>query len=253
MGAGFTLPILAHWFGATAWRPSFIVWSLPVLAVLVLWLAVAPKGGALPTAGRHPVVGNPPSRVAGRPFWLVGLHFGLLSGCCSLIYFNMNAWTAPYDTALGRPGAIPLSLALLNAAQLPVCLAITPVAQRLTGRRLPFVISGLFCLVAIGGWAWTPIGLQPLWACVFGGSTVAVLVLGIALPPYFASPANVARLVGAALGVSYLLSFVGQLVGGRLWEHQRAAHLRVSSRRRRLSLARSARAPAARSQPARCG
>ncbi|HET9319958.1 MAG TPA: MFS transporter, partial [Bryobacteraceae bacterium] len=225
LGAGLTLPVLAL-IGPDAWRLTVALWGVPVLVVLIVWLAIAPEGRPPPatakrgrsdglTAAQSPASGG---RIAGRPFWLLGLHLGLLSGCCSLIYFNMNAWTAPYNAAVGNTAVTPLSLTLLNASQLPVCLTLTPFAQRLTGRRLPFALSGLFCLAAIAGWTWTPSVLQPVWAALFGGSTVAVLVLGLALPPYFATPATVARLVGATLTVSYLLSFSGQVLGGRLWD-----------------------------------
>jgi len=219
LGAGLTLPVMLRVLGAGAWRASFVAWSVPVLAVLVLWLLFAPPDQRR-TAGpvAEPAGRSEGSRIAGRPLWLMALHLGMLSGSGSLIYFSMNAWTAPFDAAVGHAGVTPASLAVLNASQLPVALAITPLAQRLTGRRLPFAVSGMLCLVATGGWAWTPVAWQPAWAGLFGGSTVAVLVLGLALPPYFASRATVARLVGGTLAVSYLLSFTGQVAGGRLWD-----------------------------------
>jgi MFS transporter, CP family, cyanate transporter len=217
LAAGLTLPLLTL-FGADAWRPAVAVWGIPVFVVLVLWMAVTPPGKPPP---KHIDAGGA-NRVAEltvpRPFMLLGLHLGLLSGSCSVIYFTMNAWTAPYNAAMGQSGVTALSLALLNASQLPVCLCLTPFAQRLTGARLPFALSGIFCLVAMVGWVMTPPGLQPLWAAVFGASSVSVLVLGLALPPFFASPAAVARLVGVTLTVSYLLSFSAQVVGGRLWD-----------------------------------
>jgi CP family cyanate transporter-like MFS transporter len=223
LGAGLTLPLLLHWLGRDAWRASLIAWSLPVFVILVLWLLVAPRDSVPTRAARlqrspSPQVAGSRASFAGRPMWLMATHLGLLSGSGSLIYFTMNAWTAPYNAALGQGATTALSLAALNAAQLPVSLAITPAAQRLIGRRPPFVVSGILCLVAMAGWAWTPASLQPMWAALSGGSTVGVLLLGIALPPYFATRATVARLVGATLSVSYCLSFTGQVIGGRLWD-----------------------------------
>jgi len=221
LGAGLTVPLLAR-LGPDAWRFTVAAWGMPVLAVLFLWLLAAPEGKPPRASASPDFLGtrrpSEPVRIAGRPLWLMAAHLGLLSGCCSLIYFNMNAWIAPFNAALGQSPVTPLSLTLLNASQLPVCLCLTPFAHRLTGRRAPFAVSGGFCLVAIMGWALSPATLQPLWAVVFGGSTVAVLVLGLALPPFFATPATVARLVGATLSVSYLLSFSGQVIGGRLWD-----------------------------------
>lgn len=223
LGAGLTLPLILRWLGHDAWRASFVAWSVPVIGVLALWLLLAPQDTGSPPAVRaaRTAAIAPFERwphLAGRRFGLMAVHLGLLSGSGSVIYFSMNAWTAPYNAALGHGVATPLTLAVLNASQLPVSFSITPIAQRLTGRRLPFVVSGIVCLIAIGGWAWGPWSWQPLWAALLGGSTVAVLTLGIALPPYFATRATVAPLVGATLSVSYGLSFLGQLVGGPLWD-----------------------------------
>jgi CP family cyanate transporter-like MFS transporter len=217
LGAGLTLPLLAI-LGPDAWRPAIAAWGIPVFVVLVLWMATTPPGIPPRARGAHAKAAGDGSLAVRTPFLLLGIHLGLLSGSCSVIYFTMNAWTAPYNAAVGQTGVTALSLLLLNASQLPVCLCLTPFAQRLTGRRLPFALSGLFCLVAMAGWMTTPPGLQPLWSAVFGASSVTVLVLGLALPPYFARPASVARLVGLTLTVSYLLSFSAQVIGGRLWD-----------------------------------
>jgi MFS transporter, CP family, cyanate transporter len=219
LGAGLTLPLVLGVLGAGAWRASFVAWSIPVVGVLALWILLAPADEGVRDGGaRGAKADTARTMVAGRPLWLMALHLGLLSGSGSLIYFSMNAWTASFNAALGHSAVSAASLAILNASQLPVALAITPLAQRLTGRRLPFLISGVLCLVAMGGWAWTPVAWQPAWAGLFGGSTVAVLLLGLALGPYFADRTTVGRLVGGALTGSYLLSFSGQVIGGRLWD-----------------------------------
>ncbi len=220
LAAGLTIPALVTWLGGANWRGVLVLWGIPVLAVLVAWLAVAPpgraqRGGRAPSGGR---TASGEGDFAGRRLWLLALHLGLVSGCSSLIYFTMNTWTAPYNAALHQEHLSAVSLALLNAAQLPVSLSLTPVAQRLTGRRLPFILAGGACLLAIAAWLLLPAATQPICAVLFGGATVTVLTLGLALPPYFATPATVARLVGGALSVSYLLSFGGQLLGGALWD-----------------------------------
>lgn len=145
-------------------------------------------------------------------------HLGIVLGCGSLIYFAMNGWIAAYNQAEGRAAQTALALAVLNAAQLPSSLIVTLFAQRLAGRRWPFVFGGVVCLAALAGWLWSPASLEPLWAALLGGGSALVFVLGIALPPLLAGPREVARLTGTTLTLSYGVAFLGPLVGGRLWD-----------------------------------
>ena len=221
VAAAVTLPLMRVWLGPDAWRASFVAWSVPVAFTLLLWLLFSPdtpptprrRGGATPTAGAAV------SLVSEEPRHHVSaLRLGLLSGSGSLIYFAMNTWIPPYDTALGRADATALALGTLNAVQLPVTLALTLVAQRLLGRRLPFVVAGVICFASVIGWVSTPVEWQVLWAAMLGGAAVSVLVLSSALPPLLADRHEVARLVGATLSIGYGIAFVGPLAGGWLWD-----------------------------------
>jgi CP family cyanate transporter-like MFS transporter len=221
LSAGLTVPVILHWLGPDAWRGSFVAWSLPALAALALWLWVAParadsRAARQPLAPERPA--RPEHRGRERGVLILALRLGLLSGCGSLLYFGMNAWIAPFDTAFGHSGMASLALGLLNASQLPVSLALTPLAQRLAGERLPFVLAGCVCVVCIAGWVAAPYTWQPLWAALLGASGVSTLALGIGLPPLFATRENIGRLAGGALSVSYSLGFLGPLIGGRLWD-----------------------------------
>jgi CP family cyanate transporter-like MFS transporter len=207
------------------WEATFVVWSVPVMVALVLWLALAPPAPALSQSRRvtAPAVSNSaaPARALGdgrEGPRVRAWHLGIVLGSGSLVYFAMNGWIAPYDQALHRTGATAAALAVLNAAQLPVSLGITPFAQRVAGRRWPFIVAGGVCLAAVAGWLWGPAPLEPLWAALLGGGSAFVFVLGIALPPLLASRETVARLTGLTLTVSYGVAFLGPLVGGWLWD-----------------------------------
>jgi CP family cyanate transporter-like MFS transporter len=139
-------------------------------------------------------------------------------GAGSLIYFGMNGWIAPYNQAIHHADITPLALVILNAAQLPVSLAVTVIAQQIAGRRSPFIVAGAICAVAITGWLFTPAALEPFWAALLGGSAALVFTLGIALPPLLAGPHEVARLSGIVLSLTYGVAFVGPLLGGALWD-----------------------------------
>jgi CP family cyanate transporter-like MFS transporter len=139
-------------------------------------------------------------------------------GAGSLIYFGMNGWIASYNQAMHYANLTPLALVILNAAQLPVSLAITLFAQQLAGRRWPFIAAGAICAISIAGWVFTPAVLEPFWAALLGGSSALVFTLGIALPPLLASHEQVARLTGTTLSLTYGVAFVGPFIGGALWD-----------------------------------
>jgi CP family cyanate transporter-like MFS transporter len=143
---------------------------------------------------------------------------GVLLGCASLIFFGMNGWIASYNHALHRDGSTALVLFVLNAAQLPVSLGMTPFAQQLVGRRWPFVTAGAICCCAIAAWWLLPSGVEPFSAALLGGGSAFVFVLGIALPPLLAGRSEVARLTGITFTLSYGVAFVGPLLGGGFWD-----------------------------------
>jgi CP family cyanate transporter-like MFS transporter len=219
VAAGITLPIMIQFLGQDAWAATFVLWSVPVIVLLVLWLWIAPstpgrssfiEGVAKPLTSQNSLSRRQP-RVS-------ALHLGIMLGCASLIYFGMNGWIATYNQAIHYTGLTPLALAVLNAAQLPVSLGVTFFAQRLAGRRSPFVVAGAICAVAIAGWVFTSAVLEPFWAALLGGSSALVFTLGVALPPLLASPERVARLTGSTLSLTYGVAFVGPLLGGELWD-----------------------------------
>lgn len=226
IAAGLTGPFILGIFGHDAWPATFVIWSIPVAIMLVLWLALAPAAPALNPRQRRagmPDVATAPanakpvasgkSRVRVNP-----LHLGVLLGCASLIFFGMNGWIATYNHALHRDGVTALALFVLNAAQLPVSLGMTLFAQQLAGRRWPFVLAGIVCCCAIAAWWLLPANAEPFSAALLGGGSAFVFVLGIALPPLLAGRAEVARLTGITLTLSYGVAFVGPLLGGSFWD-----------------------------------
>jgi MFS transporter, CP family, cyanate transporter len=216
IGSGATMPLLQGVLGSGAWRATFVFWSIPATIMLTLWVMLAPPAPAIgaqqeTAASPHNSAPHPPARV--NP-----LHLGLTVGMASLVFFGMNAWIATYNTAIGKQSVTPSALVALNAAQLPVTLAMIAFAQRLAGRRWPFVVGGGVITLAIVGWVMTPALLQPLWAGLLGASSAFVFVLGLALPALLARAGEVARLTGAMLALNYGVAFIGPLIGGGLWD-----------------------------------
>jgi CP family cyanate transporter-like MFS transporter len=220
LGAALTASVLLEVLGANGWPATFVFWSLPVFLALVLWRWLAPPAAA--TVPNQPSVTTPRQTTSLEPrasssrvsAWRLG---GLLGGA-SLIFFALNTWIPSYNKALDISSATPLSLAVLNAIQLPVGLVLTGFAQRLAGRRWPLVLAGVVSVFAMVGMLATPSALQTVWVALLGASTCGVFVLGIALPPLLASREEVARLTGATLSLGYTTAFLGPFVGGALWD-----------------------------------
>lgn len=222
IAASVTAPLMRAWFGPNAWPAALLMWAIPLTVALLLWLWLAPPAPRIPP---HPVIAQP-DVTAGAALrtsargdhtvspWLIGA----VMGGGSVVYFGMNGWVAPYNQALRANGMTPLALFAINAAQLPVCIVLTLVAQRVAGKRWPFLIAGSVALISISGWLLTPPTLEPLWGALIGGASAGVFTLSIALPAIFATGARVARLSGASLGVSYTSTFICPYIGGVLWD-----------------------------------
>lgn len=222
IAASVTAPLMRAWFGPDAWPAALLMWAIPLTVALLLWLWLAPPAPRIPP---HPA-SAPPTATAQAATktktrgdhtvspWLIGA----VMGGGSVVYFGMNGWVAPYNQALHANGMTPLALFAINAAQLPVCIVLTLVAQRVAGKRWPFLLAGSVALISISGWLLTPPTLEPLWGALIGGASAGVFTLSIALPAIFATGARVARLSGASLGVSYTSTFIGPYIGGVLWD-----------------------------------
>ena len=222
LGAGATVPVMLGLPGKGAWVATFVFWGLPVVVLLVFWLwlapAAPPQAFILPASSEtttHPGEALPASQKSAS---VSTSHLGFLLGSGSLIYFAMNSWIANYNQAINHANLTPLALAILNAAQIPSSLLVTFFAQRMTGRRWPFVLAGFICGGAMLGWIFTPASLEYMWAALLGASSALVFTLALALPALLAAPGKVARLTGATLSIGYGTAFVGPFIGGGLWD-----------------------------------
>lgn len=220
LAAAFTLPLMGYFFGVDGWPGALLLWAIPTALALALWLIFAPPAAATQPA-RSTATSPATRQEAPIRRRVSALHLGILLGAGSLVYFGMNAWIPPYNQAIGAEDATPLALGVLNAIQLPVGLMVTVFAQRLVGRRWPFVVAGALCLVAILGLVIAPIEWQPIWAACLGGGSSFVFALGIGLPALLFDRSSVARLTGVTLMLSYGVAFLGPLLGGAFWDMAR--------------------------------
>lgn len=199
------------WTGA--WGGALAVWAVPVvLAVVALSLWGPPAAGA---------------RVVGRwwPDWRSGdtWRLGLVMGCTSVMYQGANTFLPGYLAATGRVGWVPGALTSLNLLQIvsPLIVAARP---GLVGRRAPMVAGAVIVLAAV----LALVALPGRWAVfaatgVFGLAASMIFVICLALPPAMVAADQVPRLSAGMFTISYLVSFLGLVVGGQLGDRTGSA------------------------------
>ncbi len=209
VAASLTLPAL-KFLGADNWRGTFVLWGIPIVLTLALWLLFAPRTHTMGTVARA-------RWQAGWKTWR-GWQLGLLLGTGSLVYFSTNTWIPNYDKALGRPEATSSAeLFVLNAMQLPVSILVTLFANRVLGRRWPMVLSGIACVLGTLGWLFLP-AASIFWVGLLGAGSSTVFLLSLGLPAFLAPERDVAGYTGLMLTLGYTNAFFGPLIGGGLWD-----------------------------------
>lgn len=113
---GLTIPLILP-LVQQSWRLDFVVWSLPVLAtVLLVWFGTRQRAAV----GAPPEIQAVPRR-RWWPDWSDPLiwRLGLILGSVNATYFVTNAFLPDLVTAAGRPDLVSSALTAINVGQLP--------------------------------------------------------------------------------------------------------------------------------------
>jgi MFS transporter, CP family, cyanate transporter len=194
------------------WRIALGVWAVPLIATAAAVAAFAPRAAATAAARRT---------ARWFPQWNSRLNWriGMTLGSITSTYFCLNGFLPACLNASGHPELIGEALTALNAGQAPASLLLLLTADRLQGKRWPFLTLGvLFCVCVVGimtsAGAWTV-----FWAGVVGFSCGAALSLGLALAPLLCDdPNDVALTSAAALSIAYGFAMLVSFVSGVAWD-----------------------------------
>jgi len=203
------LPLVLPLVGGS-WQWAFAVWSVPVLAIALLVLALAPGREALPTSTRRrwwPDWGN-----------LLIWRLGLMLGTVNAIYFSTNAFIPDFLSAHGQGEWISAALTGLNAGQLPSSFVLLAFASRLEMKPWPIIGCGVLCILATAAVVFGSGPVLVAGASVLGFSAAAILVLVLALPPLLAAPDDVHRVTAAMFTMSYSCAVIVPIISGALWD-----------------------------------
>jgi CP family cyanate transporter-like MFS transporter len=197
------------------WQWGFVFWSVPVAAIAVAVLFLAPR--------------PPDSAALARrkwwPDWNKSLiwRLGIMLGTVNANYFATNAFLPDYLRSNGQGEWISAALTGLNVGQLPASFLLLAVAGRLERKAWPYVICGLLCVFAttcivFGSGVWIVAA-----ATLQGFAAAAILILVLALPPLLAPPDDVHRVTAAMFTISYSCAVIVPVISGMAWDYSSVA------------------------------
>jgi CP family cyanate transporter-like MFS transporter len=212
------LPVVLPLMGG--WQWGFTFWSVPVAAIAVLVMVLAPRQAAANGMGAA-------ARRRWWPDWSSALiwRLGIMLGTVNALYFTTNAFLPDYLDAHGQGDWISPALTGLNGGQLPASLLLLMFASRLELRAWPFVACGLLSVCGTAGVVFGSGLVVVAAATVIGFAAASILVLALALPPLLAQPDDVHRVTAAMFTISYSCAVIVPVISGLAWDMSGVAAL----------------------------
>ncbi len=205
------LPLVLPLVGGS-WQRGFVAWSVPVAAIAIVVVALAPQA-ALSNASSS-------TRRRWWPDWRNALiwRLGIMLGTINATYFATNAFLPDYLRSNGQSEWISAALTALNTGQLPASLILLAVAGRLERKAWPYVVCGALCLIATLGIVFGTGAWVVAAATLQGFAAAAILILVLALPPLLSPPDDVHRVTAAMFTISYSCAVIVPVISGILWD-----------------------------------
>jgi CP family cyanate transporter-like MFS transporter len=220
LSAFLTAPVLIPLGGDDRWRLPLAVWGLLGLAGLVCWLLWMARAGGTHAARRQVASQQepdaPPIRWSpwrDRGTWLIAAIFAGQG----LAYYLLVAWLPSVYDELGLSAETSAALfATYNLATFPAMVGLPVISDRLGNRRLPTAVASLlFTIGAVGlasapqaaDWRW-------IWPALAGLGVAGLFGMSLVLPLDVAPPHAVGAAAGMVLGIGYLGSALGPVIGG---------------------------------------
>lgn len=205
--AAFTVPLMQS---AGSWRAGLAAWSIPAVAVALLWVRRSVRAEAPAHTGRLPGVSLWHDGLA----WQVACFMGLQS---ALAYCVMG-WMAPILRWRGLDGTTAgLYVSASIMVQVGACLLLPPLAARFRSQSLFNAALAMLAALALLGLLFVPVGMLPAFVLLQGvgqGGLFALAMTVIILRS--PDPRVAARLSGMSQAIGYVLAAFGPMFVGML-------------------------------------
>jgi MFS transporter, CP family, cyanate transporter len=205
------LPLLLPIFNQN-WRWALGAWSVPLIATAVAVTLLAPRSSAARTDNR---------KISWLPEWRSRLNWriGLTLGSAMSTYFCLNGFLPAYLDGSGQHELTSEALTALNAGQLPASFLVLLAADKLQGKRWPYLVLGALLSCSVIGVAATASAWTVVWAGLAGFSAGAALPLGLALAPMLCNnPNDIPRTSAAAFAIGYGFAMLVSFLAGAAWD-----------------------------------
>lgn len=216
---GLTIPIVLPLVGGS-WRWDLALWSIPVLATVVLFALCAPRRS---TAAKTETTTRLAPNRRWWPDWRDPLiwRLGLILGSVNATYFVTNAFLPDYVIAAGRPDLVSSALTAINLGQLPASFLMLPLAEKLVTRPLAYVATGSLSFISVGALLLTKGLWIVFWSGVLGFTGAVTLIMALALPSILSAPEDVHRSTAGMFTISYSCAMALSVFVGWLWDFTR--------------------------------
>jgi MFS transporter, CP family, cyanate transporter len=204
------LPLVLPHLGS--WRPALAIWSIPLVGTAILVAILRPRSTA------QAIISQPVRWLPELNSWL-NWRIGLILGSVTSTYFCINGFLPAYLNGNGHPELVSAALTALNLGQIPTSFLLLFAADRVQGRRWPYLLFGLLFIACVIGMMSSASYWTVFWAALVGATCGAALVLGLALSPLLCRhPDDVARTSAAAFAIAYSFAMLISFLSGAAWD-----------------------------------
>jgi MFS transporter, CP family, cyanate transporter len=217
LAAFLTGPVLLPLSPNDSWRFPLAVWGALGLIGAMVWVTSLSRWRVNEIFARarssEPATRTSWTPWRDRPSWVVA---GVFAGQ-GLAYYLLVAWLPSVYEQEGISDATAGGLfAVFNLATFPAMVGLPILSDRIGSRRIPtFAASAIFLVGALGlsfapvsaYWIW-------LWPLLAGFGVAGVFGMGLLMPADVAPPGATGVAAGMVLGVGYLGSALGPVIGG---------------------------------------
>ena len=210
--SALTTPVVLPAVGGS-WRSDLLVWCIPGLIAIALFVVAALRGHGGAAAADVSVQSGWPNWKSPQ-LWLLGIALGSNNA----LFFASNAFVPDYLTSTGRGDMIGTTLGWMNGTQLIGSFFMLAMSERLQRKSWPFTIFGPITVLGLIG----VVLCDGIWmlvsATALGIGAAATFVVTFGLPAILSPPGEVHRMAGGMFTISYGLAVVVPVLCGACWD-----------------------------------